>query len=70
MERDEHEVTLDSHGNMGDVTVRNEGPRSQNAKGRLRRIVASGLFARSVEAAGIEPASRDISMRASTCVVG
>ena len=29
-----------------------------------------GFFLKKVEAAGIEPASRDISMEASTCVVG
>ena len=31
-------------------------------------LAASGMEAASVEAAGIEPASRDVSMKASTCV--
>jgi hypothetical protein len=33
-------------------------------------VLAEGLLLKKVEAAGIEPASRDISMWASTCVVG
>jgi len=40
--------------------------RNSIKKGHLRLFAAGGL---DVEAAGIEPASRDISMAASTCIV-
>ena len=48
-----------------DVTIQNDY-KSRNRNG-LRRITSR---LKPVEAAGIEPASRDISMWASTCVVG
>ncbi len=48
---------------LAHVDGRNKHPKA-NRKGQLRRI-ATGL---SVEAAGIAPASRDTSMKASTCV--